>query len=322
MTQLSRFQAALSTTKADCAIISSDLNIRYLCGFDYTDGYLLIFPDKAYLLTDFRYVEAAKASVTEFEVNMPRFDMFPTISDLVKKHGASTVIIEDASISLAQYKEMSEAMKGITLSTGASEILREQREIKLPYELDIFDEKTFNENPLEFHIVCTDVKTGLPHYEKCFNARDSILWMRASASMPMVSRVVEINGKEYLDGGIVDAVPIKYFESIGYTKNIVILTRPYDYVKKKGRFNWIMKFFLRKYPAVYEGMKNRHKMYSETMEYINKKESKGEIIVIRPETALNVKRTERNPENLKKAYDLGRKAAINRLEEIKSFLEG
>ncbi|MBO7254711.1 MAG: patatin family protein [Clostridia bacterium] len=193
---------------------------------------------------------------------------------------------------------------------------------KLPYELDIFDEKTFNENPLEFHIVCTDVKTGLPHYEKCFDARESILWMRASASMPIVSRVVEINRKEYLDGGIVDAVPIKYFESIGYTKNIVILTRPYDYVKKKGRFNWIMKFFLRKYPAVYEGMKNRHKMYSETMEYINKKEAKGEIIVIRPETALNVKRTERNPENLKKAYDLGRKAAINRLEEIKGFLEG
>ena len=63
-------------------------------------------------------------------------------------------------------------------------------------------------------------------------------------------------------------------------------------------------------------------MYSETMEYINKKEAKGEIIVIRPETALNVKRTERNPENLKKAYDLGRKAAINRLEEIKGFLEG
>ena len=106
---------------------------------------------------------------------------------------------------------------------------------------------------------------------------------------------VEINGKEYLDGGIVDAVPIKYFESIGYTKNIVILTRPYDYVKKKGRFNWIMKFFLRKYPAVYEGMKNRHKMYSETMEYINQKEKSGEILVVRPEFALNVKRTERNP---------------------------
>ena len=191
---------------------------------------------------------------------------------------------------------------------------------KLPYELDIFDEKTYNESPMEFHIVCTDVETGLPHYEKCDDARGSVLWMRASASMPIVSRAVEVKGRKYLDGGIVDAVPLKYFESLGFDKNIVVLTRPYTYVKKKGRFGWIMKFLLRKYPAVYEGMKNRHETYRDTMEYINEKEKKGEMIVIRPESALKVKRTERNPNNLKTAYELGRIAALNRIKEIKSFL--
>ncbi len=192
---------------------------------------------------------------------------------------------------------------------------------KLPYELDIFDEKTYNENPLEFHIVCTDVETGLPHYVKCDDARESVLWTRGSASMPMVSRAVEINGKKYLDGGIADAVPLKYFENIGFEKNVVILTRPISCVKKKGHFGWMMKILLRKYPAVYEGMKNRHKMYTETMEYINSKEKTGDVLVIRPEFPLNVKRTERNPENLKNAYELGRKSALNRIEEIKSFLE-
>ncbi len=191
---------------------------------------------------------------------------------------------------------------------------------KLPYELDIFDEKSYNENPLEFHIVCTDVETGLPHYEKCDDAEDSLLWMRASASMPMVSRAVEIKEKKYLDGGISDAVPLKYFENIGFEKNIVILTRPISYVKKKGHFNWLVKILLRKYPAIYEGMKNRHKMYAETMEYIKQKEKSGEILVIRPEYPLDVKRTERKPENLKKAYELGREAALVRIEEIKSFL--
>ncbi|MBQ9112237.1 MAG: aminopeptidase P family protein [Clostridia bacterium] len=139
MTQLSRFQSALSATDADCAIISSELNIRYLCGFDYTDGYLLIFPDKAYLLADFRYIEAARAAVTDFEIKMPRCDMLSAIGALIKKHGGGTAAIEDASVSLAQYKKMSEAMPEVTLSTGASELLRDQREVKLPYELELID---------------------------------------------------------------------------------------------------------------------------------------------------------------------------------------
>ena len=83
MTQLSRFQTALGTTDADAAIISSELNIRYLCGFNYSDGYLLILPDKAYLLADFRYIEAARAAVTEFEVIRPDSDMLTELKFLM-----------------------------------------------------------------------------------------------------------------------------------------------------------------------------------------------------------------------------------------------
>ncbi len=139
MTQLSRFQEALSKTDADCAIISSQLNIRYLCGFDYTDGYLLIFPKKAYLLCDFRYIEAARAAVTGFEIVMPEDGMLTGLLNLIKENGASNAAIEDAEVSCAAFKRMGEAMEGVTLSTGASEILRAQREVKLPYELELMD---------------------------------------------------------------------------------------------------------------------------------------------------------------------------------------
>lgn len=139
MTQLSRFQSALTAIDADCAIISSETNIRYLCGFAYSDGYLLIFPDKAYLLTDFRYIEAARAAVTDFEVRMPRCDMLSAIGSLIKSNKAKTVAVEDAEVSLSQFKKMSEAMPDAILSTGASELLRDMREVKLTYELELID---------------------------------------------------------------------------------------------------------------------------------------------------------------------------------------
>ena len=191
---------------------------------------------------------------------------------------------------------------------------------KLPFELDLFDAETYNSNPLEFHVVCTDVETGKPFYKICNDGVESVEWVRASSSMPLVSRVVELEDGKFLDGGISDAIPLRYFENIGYNRNVVVLTRPYDYVKKKSSFALLLKIALRKYPAVYEAMKNRHEMYKETVEYINLKEKSGEIFVIRPEAALPASRTERSPDKLKETYELGRKQAEKRLLELKSFL--
>ena len=137
MTTLERFRAELKNTDADGAIISSGLNIRYLCGFDYTDGYLVILPDSAYLLADFRYIEAARAAVDDFEIVLPEDTMLSEINHLIKKHGVSTVAIEDGSVTLADFSKMREALDGITLSTGATEILRELRTVKTEQELNI-----------------------------------------------------------------------------------------------------------------------------------------------------------------------------------------
>ena len=139
MTQLERFQTALKENGAKCALISSELNIRYLCGFNYTDGYLLISTDRAYLITDFRYIEAAKAAVTNFEIIMPRGNMLNEIYGLLKANELTTLLVEEDELSLAAHKRLSGVFEGVELVAGASVILKNNREIKLAYELDIID---------------------------------------------------------------------------------------------------------------------------------------------------------------------------------------
>ena len=192
---------------------------------------------------------------------------------------------------------------------------------ELPEKLDIFDNKTYNENPMEFYVVATDVLTGKAMYKKCETTEGNLLeWMRASASMPLVSRIVEVDGYKLLDGGIADSVPIKYFESIGYNKNVVILTQAKDYVKKKNELLPVIKLALRKYPKLIEAMAKRHEIYNETTKYIEEKEAKGELLVIRPDEKLPVGRTEKDSKKLEETYNIGRMIAERRLSEIKEFL--
>ncbi len=137
MSILESFRHELKNIGADAALISSPSNIRYLCRFSYSDGYLLITPAHAYLLTDFRYLEAARAAVKDFEILTPENGMLSEISLLLAINNAKILAIEDENVSCAQYSRLSETLKDITLATGASEILRALREIKMPAELDI-----------------------------------------------------------------------------------------------------------------------------------------------------------------------------------------
>ena len=192
----------------------------------------------------------------------------------------------------------------------------------VPNELDIFDTQAYLDNPMDFYVVCTDVETGKAVYVNSDEAgTDALEYFRASASMPIVSRVVEINGRKLLDGGIADSVPVQYFESIGYDRNVIILTQPLGFVKKPSSAVKLMKYVLRDYPEVVKTMQNRHNEYNETIDYILKKEAAGEVLVIRPETDLGISRTERNPDMLQKVYDMGRAVAEKNLEKIKEFLK-
>lgn len=192
---------------------------------------------------------------------------------------------------------------------------------ELPLKLDKMDDEAFKANPMEFYVVATDVETGLPVYKKLASANGETEWVRASASMPFVSRIVETDGKKLLDGGISDSVPLEYFEKLGYNKNVVILTKPKGYYKKPNKLISVMVRKYKKYPGFVKTLKNRHTMYNKQMEYINEKEAKGEIFVIRPDFRLPTSRVESNPAVIKETYNLGRKKAEETVEDLLRFME-
>lgn len=191
----------------------------------------------------------------------------------------------------------------------------------LPNELDLYDYDAYEKNPMQFYVVATDCESGKPVYKELKNCRGNEMhWMRASASMPLCSKVVEVDGYKLLDGGMADSIPLKAFEEMGFDRNIVILTQPREYVKKPNKMFFLMKLFLRKFPELLKTMQNRHVMYNEETKYVFEKADRGEIIAIYPEKSLGIGRLERNPDELERCYQEGRKAALLKLNEIKNFL--
>ncbi len=192
---------------------------------------------------------------------------------------------------------------------------------ELPNKLDIFDTKTYIENPMEFYVVVTDVNSGRPVYYNMKNADAyDLLWMRASASMPLLSELVEIDGGKYSDGGMSDSIPLRYFEEIGYDRNIVITTQPEEFEKKVNKFLPIFRVIYRKYPEFVAALSGRHIMYNEQLKYIKKSEERGTAFIIRPPEPLNIKAGEKNANELERVYRAGRYEAEKNIEKIKEFL--
>ncbi|MGN0412498.1 MAG: patatin family protein [Lachnospiraceae bacterium] len=193
---------------------------------------------------------------------------------------------------------------------------------ELPGVLDPFDTKAYQENPMEFYVVATNIETGLPVYHKCDTGEgEDLEWFRASASMPLVSRPVEIGEKLLLDGGISDSVPLSYFQSIGYDRNVVILTRPKDYRKKKNKLMPVLHAKLHQYPNMVKALEYRHLMYNKEIAYIREQKEKGTTYIIEPEQALEIRPVEHNPKELLRVYEIGRKTAMQQLDDLQEFLQ-
>ena len=191
----------------------------------------------------------------------------------------------------------------------------------MPTELDIFDYEAFRQNPMEFHIVCTDAETGEPVYKQLdIMDYEGLEWVRASASMPIVSKPVPLKGRKLLDGGIADSIPLKHFQELGYERNIVVLTQPKGFFKKRTKLMPLFHLTMRKYPAIIKAMGRRHLMYNEQLRYLAEEEKKGNILLIYPEDTLPIGRTELNEEKMRHVYQLGRKTAEEQLLKIKDFL--
>lgn len=191
----------------------------------------------------------------------------------------------------------------------------------IPNKLELYDYDTFNKFKGNFYSVVTNCKTGKAEYIKIKDMKKDIIAVRASSSLPLLSRIVEINGKEYLDGGITDSIPIKKSIKDGHKKNVVILTRDKTYRKSKPKFLSFFKLKYKKYPNLVKAIENRYKMYNETLDFIEEEKAKNKVFIIQPKLPVKISRIEKDKDKLKELYDQGYEDAKEIYEDLMKFLE-
>jgi predicted patatin/cPLA2 family phospholipase len=190
----------------------------------------------------------------------------------------------------------------------------------IPNILDDFNYASFKRTKEDFYAVVTNINTGKAEYIKIDDLKKKIEYLRASGSMPFVSKPVKIDGNEYLDGGIADAIPIKKMMQMGLDKIIVVLTRPKEYRKKKQDMT-LAKILYKKYPKLVKTMEKRYKIYNDSIDEIEFLKEENDAFLIRPSKYIKIKRVEKNEEVLTQMYNLGVSDATTSINELKEYLK-
>ncbi len=192
---------------------------------------------------------------------------------------------------------------------------------KIVNELDPIDYEAFKKSKVEFYAVVINLETGKAEYIKINDLKDkhNLKYLRASGSMPFVSKPVNIDNKKYLDGGIADSIPIDKVMHMDYDRVIVVLTRPEEYRKKKSNQNF-SRWYYKKYPKFAEAINHRYQMYNEELDKVSDLEKEGKIFVIRPSKLVRIKRIEKNKDKIQEMYDLGKEDAQNLLVRLNEFI--
>ena len=185
---------------------------------------------------------------------------------------------------------------------------------KVPRELDPFDDDAFRKRAMPFYAVVTRVEDGQPEYHEIHSVFEQMETLRASGSMPFVSKPV------ILDGGISDSIPFRWMQAQGVEKIVVVLTQAASY-RKKAEASALIRLYGRKFPAIAEALKTRPDRYNGTVRELCEEEAAGNLFVIRPPKPLDVKKIEKDPKKLQRAYDVGRAEAEAVLPSLRAFLE-
>lgn len=173
----------------------------------------------------------------------------------------------------------------------------------LPRELDPFDNETYMRTPGRFFATVTNMRTGKAEYMRVDDSWAQMQVIRASASLPFLSRKVRIGEEEYLDGGIVDNIPIDKCLQEGCDRVIVVLTRPKGYVSD-DHLSLLSRIVYPRYPELQKAFDVRNEVYRRKVERINRLEEEGKLFVIRPSRYIEIARLERNPDKLLALYNL------------------
>lgn len=190
---------------------------------------------------------------------------------------------------------------------------------KIPFKLDKFDEKEFEKAKVDFYVVMTNIETGKTEYVLIKDVFKQMEYFRATSALPFASKIIEIKGKKYLDGGISDSIPIDFCESLGYNKIIVVLTRPENNYKD-DKLNFLYKLVYRKYPNLVNRLVNMGKDYEVVLKKIKDLENKEKIFVIRPPEILKIGRLEKNKDKIQKVYDIGLNTGLKEIDNLLKYL--
>jgi len=192
---------------------------------------------------------------------------------------------------------------------------------RIPNELDPYDYDTAHAYKGNAYAVITDVETGQPVYYEMKDYRKDIAAIQASSSMPLVSRMVEIDGRKYLDGGISDCIPIMKSLKDGNRKNIVIMTKEEGYRREPFSMLGLSKVRYHKFPHLIHDLAIRHTRYNRTLDFLEKEQARGNVFVIRPKTPSKVGRLEKSRERLEELYQQGYEDAKACFDEMIAYLE-
>lgn len=191
---------------------------------------------------------------------------------------------------------------------------------QVPRVLDVFDDEAFKASGVPFYAVVTDLETGRPEYMQVKSVFEDMDILRASASMPFVSRPVAIHGREYLDGGVADSVPFEAMEKMGCQKQVVVLTRDMDY-RKEPMPSLPIKLYYRHHPQFRDQLLHRHDVYNDSIARLKVLEAQGKVFVIRPTQPIEIGRVESDPEKLQQVYELGLRDARALLPSLARYME-
>ena len=191
---------------------------------------------------------------------------------------------------------------------------------ELSYELFPLNQDEFDKSDAVYCVVATNAKTGKPEYFYPKSLRDECPEIRASCSLPGVTKGTEIGGELYFDGGLVDSIPVQRALDDGCEKAVVILTQCKGYVKSVMNRNF-KKPFNNTYPKVGDAIINRHIVYNNQTELVHKLEEEGRVLVIQPLADLKCNALEKSKEKLEAIYQLGYSEGIKKLEKVKEFLK-
>lgn len=194
---------------------------------------------------------------------------------------------------------------------------------EMSHELLPFDYDAFFASPVQFRIGATNVDTGRAVFFNKEDLKESMDAVRASASLPMVSPIVEYQGYRLLDGGVADPIPVERSIFDGNGRNVLVLTRDATY-RKSARPEFplpVMKAVYREYPKLVEAMMNRSERYNTQLEVCRRLEAKGKAFIIRPSSPILTGRYEKDPVKLTELYYRGVRDARKKLKDLQAFLQ-